>query len=102
MGGTLFRAEAGASLFSVGLYQGQVGVQWRLGAQPAQWRQRRMRTRRPPDYWVTLRLTFADGHIRGTCLDLLLCFCEIMLFKYLSFDFCAHSMTRNKRYVKKL
>lgn len=68
MGGTLFRAEAGASLFSVGLYQGQVGVQWRLGAQPAQWRQRRMRTRRPPDYWVTLRLTFADGHIRGTCL----------------------------------
>ncbi|XP_045760507.1 protein crumbs isoform X2 [Maniola jurtina] len=72
MGGTLFRAEqSGAAgeegaVFSVGLYKGQVGVQWRLQGLPAQ---RRMRSRRPHDAWVTLRLVLTDGRITGSFVD---------------------------------
>ncbi|OWR48962.1 crumbs [Danaus plexippus plexippus] len=68
-GGTLFRAEredGEDAVFSVGLYNGQVGVQWRLGGLPAQ---RRMRLRRPGLAWVTLRLTLADGRINGSFVD---------------------------------
>ncbi|XP_046970634.1 protein crumbs isoform X1 [Vanessa cardui] len=68
VGGTLFRAEGAdsGSVFSVGLYKGQVGVQWRLGGLPAQ---RRMRARRPHHAWVTLRLVLADGRVTGSFVD---------------------------------
>lgn len=55
--------EGEGGVFSVGLYKGQVGVQWRLGGLPAQ---RRMRSRRPHHLWVTLRLVVTDGTITGT------------------------------------